>query len=128
MTGVQGGDDTTQFGKVIAGTVMSVLTVLVYATTHEEWRVWLIGTNHRWATGVIVLLGSAVFVVAGSMKAIADSTLAILTSLAAVLAVAALASGSLTPLSLLVVVIVVVWLVAVSRDLMELTHHRPHPA
>lgn len=128
MAGVHGGDDTTAVGKDITGTVLCVLTVLVYATTHEEWGVWLIGSNHRWATGAIVLLGSAVFVVAGSMQAMADSTLAILTSLAVVLAAGSFASGSLTPLSLLVVVIVVVWLVAVVRDLLEVTHHRPHPA
>lgn len=113
----------TSIRKDLAATVLTVLAVLAYATTHEGWDVWLIGDHHRWATAAIVLLGAAVIAVAWSARAMTDSTLAVLTSLAVVLAAAALASGSLTPLSLLVVAIVVVWLVSVGRDVVTFTHH-----
>jgi hypothetical protein len=31
--------------------------VLVFLATHEGWNVWLIGDSHRWAAGVISVLG-----------------------------------------------------------------------
>src|SRR5437763_217104 len=71
--------------KDVAATALTALVVLVFFTTHEGWSVWLIGGSHRWAAGAIVL------------------------------AVLALVTGSLTPLSFLVVDIVLLWAVSTAR-------------
>lgn len=118
----------TSLRKDLAATVLAVLTVAAYATAHEGWNVWLIGDNHRWATGAVVLLGLGVFAVVGSMRTIAKSALAVVGMVAVALAAVALATGSLTPLSLLVATIAVVWLSAVLPEVRHTTHHRATPA
>ena len=45
--------------KDAAATALTVLAVAVFAATHEGWGVWLIGDSHRWAAGVITILGVA---------------------------------------------------------------------
>jgi hypothetical protein len=100
--------------KDIAATLVTALAVLVYITTHEGWDVPLIGDSVRWATVAIVLLG-AVGCALGSPQQGGGKFLSALGVLAAVLAIVALVTGSLTPLSLLVADIVLLWLLSTLR-------------
>jgi hypothetical protein len=101
--------------KDIIATVLTALAVAVYAATHQGWNVWLVGGSHRWATGAIALLGMATCGLGSPGKDAATKLLAGLGVLAFVLAVVALVTGSLTPLSLLVGDIVVLWAVSTLR-------------
>jgi hypothetical protein len=71
-------------------------------------NVWLVGDGHRWAAGAILLLGSMNCGLGSPGKGRVTKVLAI-------------ATGSLTPLSLLVVHIVVLWAISTFR------HARPVP-
>jgi len=108
--------------KDAAATVLTALVVLVFVATHQGWDVPLIGDSHRWAAAAITLLG-AVTCGLGSAEPLSEHKLAAtLGVLALGLAVLALATGSLTPLSLLVVDIVALWAVAT----FEHVRHAPH--
>ena len=113
--------------KGVAGTTLVVLSVLAYLTTHEGWDVWLIGDSHRWATVVILALGVLAYAVDARHDAFPGiKRLTVIGATAMVLAALELATGSLTPLSLLVVLIVAGWAVTTLRHL----QHRetpPHP-
>ena len=111
----------------IAATVLTILVVLTYAATHEGWDVPLIGDSHRWAAAVIVLLG-AVTCGLGDVEDLGRHKLAAALGIAAlVLAVLALVTGSLTPLSLLVVDIVALWAVATLGHVLGAHHHQAQP-
>ena len=102
--------------------------MLVFLATHEGWGVWLIGGSHRWAAGAILLLGIATCGQGSPAKGAGTRFLALLGILAFVLAVLALATGSLTPLSLLVVDIVALWAFSTARHaLAQQTHEPPKP-
>lgn len=101
--------------KDVAATVLTGLAVVVFAATHEGWNVWLVGGSHRWAAGAILLLGVATCTLGSHGEGAATKLLATLGVLALVLAVLALATGSLTPLSLLVVDFVLLWAVSTLR-------------
>ena len=88
--------------KDAAATVLTALAVLAYVATRESWNVWLIGSSHRWAAGA-----------ATKLSGIGVASL--------VTAVWAVWTASLTPLSLLVVSIVVLWAGSTLR-------HAWHPA
>src|SRR6266511_2685059 len=94
--------------KDAAATALTVLVVVVFLTTHEGWGVWLIGGSHRWAAGAVALLGIATCGLGSPGKGGA-------TKLLATLGVLALATGSLTALSLLVADIVVLWAASTLR-------------
>jgi hypothetical protein len=114
---VEGGGSMTITHKDVEATALTVLVVLVYAATHEEWGVPLIGDSHRWAAGAIMLLGMATCG-RGTMsnaKGTATKLLAGLGIVALVLAVLALWTASLTWLSLLVVDIVLLWALSTLR-------------
>ncbi len=100
--------------KDAAATALTVLVVLVFFATHEGWGVPLVGESHRWAAGGIMLLGVATCSLGSpaSGRGLTTTLCAALGALALVLAVVALVSGSLTPLSLLVVDIVVLWAIS----------------
>jgi hypothetical protein len=98
--------------KDIAATALTALAVLVFLATHEVWNVPLVGGSHRWAAGAIALIGMATCGLGSPGKGTATKLCATLGTLALVLAVLALVTGSLTPLSLLVVDIVALWAVA----------------
>jgi hypothetical protein len=87
--------------KDAAATVLTALVVLVFVVTHEGWGVWLIGGSHRWAAGAIALLGIGTCGLGSPGRGVATKLLATLGIIALVLAVLALVTGSLTPLSLL---------------------------
>lgn len=101
--------------KDAAATLLTVLVVLVYFATHESWNVPLVGDSHRWAAGVILGLGTLTCGLGTPRKGVTTFVLGALGTLALVLAVVALATGSLTPLSLLVVDIVALWVVSTFR-------------
>jgi hypothetical protein len=107
--------------KDLTATLLTALVVLVFAATHEGWNVWLVGGSHRWAAAAIFLLGSMTCGLGSPSKDRATKFLAALGIGAFVLSVVAIATGSLTPLSLLVVDIVVLWAVSSFR------HAQPAP-
>lgn len=98
--------------KDAVATALTSLVVLAFLSTHEGWGVPLIGASHRWAAGAILLLGMLSCSLGSPGKGAVTKLCAALGTLALVLAVVALVTGSLTPLSLLVVDIVALWLVA----------------
>jgi hypothetical protein len=99
----------------IAATVLMAGTALGYAATHENWNVWLIGDSRRWTTGLLTVLAIGMFGLVA--RHIGSTATGVLSSIAAVLAVVAFWTASLTPLSLLGVTIILVWAVAVTHDL-----------
>ena len=101
--------------KDAAGAALTALVVLAFLATHEGWGVPLIGDSHRWAAGAITLLGIATCGLGSPAKGTATKLLATLGAIACVLAALALATGSLTPLSLLVADIVVLWAASAFR-------------
>jgi hypothetical protein len=101
--------------KDVAAAALTALAVLVFLATHEGWGVPLVGDSHRWAAGAIFLLGSTTCGLGSPGKDTATKVLAILGAAALVLAVLAVATGSLTPLSLLVADMVALWAVATLR-------------
>lgn len=108
--------------KDLGATLLTALAVLVFFATHEGWNVWLVGDSHRWAAGVIMLLGSMACGLGSPSKGRMSKAVATLGVAALVLAVLAVATGSLTLLSLLVLDIVVLWAVSTFR------HGRHMPA
>ena len=98
-----------------AATVLTALVVLTFFATHEGWNVLLVGDSHRWAAGVIAVLGGLTCGLGSPGRGTATKLLAALGTLALVLAVLALVTGSLTPLSLLVVDIVLLWAASTLR-------------
>jgi hypothetical protein len=96
---------------------LTALVVLVFLATHEGWGIPLVGGSHRWAAGAIMLLGIGTCGLGSPEKGRLSKLLATLGILAFALAVVALATGSLTPLSLLVLDIVVLWAVSTQRHL-----------
>lgn len=101
--------------KDTLATALTALVVLTFLATHEAWDVPLVGTSHRWAAGVIALLGIATCALGSPASGLRPRILALLGVLAAALAALALATGSLTALSLLVVDIVMLWAAATLR-------------
>lgn len=105
--------------KDIAATGLTALSVLVFLATHEGWGVWLVGDSRRWAAAVIAFLGIATCGLGTPAKDNATKFLSTLGILAFALAVLALATGSLTPLSLLVVDIVLLWALSTLRHVVD---------
>jgi hypothetical protein len=103
----------------VLATLAVAVAVLAFFATHQAWNVYLIGGSHRWAAGAITILGAAAFVL--TIPSMGDALVAFATLgvVEVVLATLAIMTGSLTPLSLLVVAIVVVWLATAARDAVE---------
>jgi hypothetical protein len=108
--------------KDVAATGLTILIVLTYLATHNGWDVWLVGDSHRWAAGAILVLGTATCALGSKTAGIATKVLATLGVLALGLAVLAVATGSLTLLSLLVVDTVALWAASTFRH----HWHPPH--
>jgi hypothetical protein len=105
--------------KDAAAAALTALAVLAFLATHEGWGVPLVGDSHRWAAGAILLLGSLTCGLGSPGKGVWTKLLATLGAAALVLAVLAVATGSLTPLSLLVVDIVVLWAASTLRHVLH---------
>ncbi len=101
--------------KDVGATALTALVVATFFAAHEGWDVWLVGDSHRWAAGVILLLGVASCGLGSPGQGAAMRLLATLGVLALVLGVLALVTASLTLLSLLVVDIVVLWALSTLR-------------
>jgi hypothetical protein len=101
--------------KDVSATLLTTLVVLTYAATHEGWGVPLVGDSRRWATGVILLVGLGTCGLGSKVTGATMTLFALLGSLAAALAVLSLWTASLTPLSLLVADIVVLWTLSTIR-------------
>ena len=101
--------------KDLAATVLTTLAVLTFFATHEGWNVWLVGGSHRWAAGAITLLGVVTCGLGSPGKDAATKVLAALGVPAGIFAVVALVTGSLTPLSLLTLAIVLLWAASLVR-------------
>jgi hypothetical protein len=94
-------------------TGLTGLAVLAFLATHEGWSVALIDDSHRWTAAVIMVLGIGVCSV-GARRV--DSVLfGVLGFAAVVFGALALVMGSLTPLSLLVADLVVMWALTTFR-------------
>jgi hypothetical protein len=89
------------------------LAVLAFLGTHEAWNVPLIGDSHRWAAAVIMVLGIGACSIGA--RRVTSTLFSVLGGAAFVLGVLALVTGSLTPLSLLVVDMLVMWAVTTAR-------------
>lgn len=101
--------------KDASATALTALVVLTFAATHQGWNVWLVGGSHRWATGAIGVLGMATCTLGQRAQGTFVSVLAGLGTVALALFVWAIATGSLTPLALLVVDIVLLWIASTVR-------------
>jgi hypothetical protein len=110
--------------KDLAATLLTALAVAVFAATHEGWQVWLVGDSHRWAAAVIAVLGIAACALGTPGSDTAAKLMSVAGVIAGALAVVAIASGSLTPLSLLVAAIVLLWAVTTWRH----AHRAPRRA
>jgi hypothetical protein len=112
--------------KDAAATFLTGLVVLAFVATHEAWNVPLIGDSHRWAAVVIFLLG-AVTCGLGSRTQGMPLLFSALGTAALVMAVASVATGSLTALWLLVVAIVALWAAATFRHARHARHSPAKP-
>ena len=101
--------------KDAMATALTILVVLVFLSAHEGWAVWLVGGSHRWAAGAISVLGIATCGLGSPGDGAATKLLATLGVVAFLLSLLALATGSLTVLSLLVVDVVVLWAASTLR-------------
>ena len=89
------------------------LAVFVFLATHEAWNVPLVGDSHRWAAAMIMALGIAACSVGA--RRVTSALFGVLGAAAFVFGVLALITGSLTPLSLLVADMVVMWALTTFR-------------
>jgi hypothetical protein len=99
--------------KDAVATSLTGLAVLAFLATHEGWDVPLIGSSHRWAAAVILVLG--IGACSAGARRITSVLFSVLGGVAFVFAILALITGSLTPLSLLVADMVVMWAIATLR-------------
>ena len=114
--------------KDAAATALTALAVLVYIASHQGWNVWLVGGSHRWAAGGIMLLGIATCSLGRASDEMvkrpgpATMTLATVGTLSLAFGAWAVATGSLTALSLLTAAFVVLWAGSTARHAWRPTH------
>ena len=101
--------------KDAAATALTALCVAVFVATHEGWSIWLVGDSRRWAAGVIGILGIAACSLGTPGKGPVTKLMSVIGACAGALLLVAVVSGSLTPLSLLVVTIVLLWAISTWR-------------
>jgi hypothetical protein len=114
-------------------TLLTGLALLVFVAAHRSWDVWLVGSSYRSAAVAVALLGAATCALGAASEELergreASTPVKLLSAvggLTGVLAIAAIASGSLTALSLLVLAIVVLWVGATLRHASHAAGHRP---
>jgi membrane-bound ClpP family serine protease len=93
--------------KDAVATGLTGLAFFVFLATHEAWNVPPVGDSHRWAAAVIMASGIGACSVGA--KRVNSALFGVLGAAAFVLGVLALVTGSLTPLSLLVADMVLMW-------------------
>jgi hypothetical protein len=108
--------------KDVAATLLTAAIVAVFAATHEGWNVWLVGDSRRWAAAAILALGAVSCSLGSPQERREASVSFVLLGVAALASgVVALATASLTALSLLVAADVLLWAASTIR------HVRQHP-
>lgn len=103
--------------KDVVATVFTGLVVLVFAAAYQSWDVWLVGSSNRWAAGVMLVLGLGACSQSSPAAMTADGekpsgvvlALSIVGAAALAFGVWALATGSMTGLSLLLAATLVLW-------------------
>ena len=105
--------------KDVAATGLTALAVATFFATHEGWNVPLVGDSHRWAATVTAILGTAACAQGTPSSRRATRLFSGLGVISGLLAIAAIVTGSLTVLSLLVVAIVVLWAATTSRHALQ---------
>jgi hypothetical protein len=115
---------TFSMRKDLAATALTILAVLAFTATHEGWNVWLIGDSRRWAAGAIVLIGCLTCGLGSPGSDRASKLLGTLGATAAILGIVAIATGSLTVLSFLVLDVVALWAGSLLRHASS-APHRP---
>jgi hypothetical protein len=131
----KGGDGMKLTWKDGAATLLTAFAVLVFVAAHQSWDVWLLGSSNRWAAVAVTLLGAVTCALGSASDELAagreaSTSVKLLSAVGAVtgvLAVLAIATGSLTALSLLVLAIVVLWSGTTLRHAWHPGHagHRP---
>jgi len=101
--------------KDLGATVLTALVLLTFAAAHESWNVPLVGDSRRWAAGTILLLGMLACGLGSPGTDRSTKVSMVLGTLALVLSVTSILTGSPTLLSLLVVDVVALWIVATLR-------------
>ena len=96
---------------------LAILIVAVFVTTYAGWGVPLIGSSHRWAAGVIVLLGLAAAALCSPGSEARSYALAGLVIVAFLAAVLAFATASTAALALLVIALVALIAISIGRHL-----------
>lgn len=99
--------------KDAVATALTGAAVLAFLATHEAWNVPAIGNSHRWAAAVILILG--IGACSTGARRITSTLFSVLGGAAFVFGVLAVITGSLTPLSLLVADMVLMWAIATIR-------------
>lgn len=99
----------------LAAAVLTVLVVLTYTATHEGWGVPLVGDSRRWATGLILLLGMGACGMGSKVSGTTMTLFGLVGALTLALAVLSFWTASLTPLSLLVACIVLLFVMSTVR-------------
>ncbi len=110
--------------KDVAATTLTALAVLTFFATHQGWNVPLVGDSHRWAAAAVTLLGIGACSLGTRSSGVLTRLLAGLGTVALVLAVLAIVTGSLTALSLLVLAFVLLWAVATTEHVQQ-EHRKP---
>jgi hypothetical protein len=105
--------------KDAVATGLTGLAMLAFLATLGGWNVPLVGDSHRWAAVVIMALGIGACSVGA--RRVNSPLFGVLGGAAFALGVLALLTGSLTPLSLLVADMVVMWALTTLRH----AHSRP---
>lgn len=100
--------------KDVAATGLTALGVLTFVASHQAWDVPLVGSSHRWAAAVILVLGLSACAL-GTVPPSQAGLAAVIGAIALVFGVLALITGSLTPLSILMVACVALWALATFR-------------
>jgi len=101
----------------LTAALLTALVVLTYTATHQGWGVPLVGDSHRWATGAILLLGMGACGMGSKVSGTAMTLFGLVGTLALALAVLAFWTASLTPLSLLVVCEVLLFVMSTVRHI-----------
>ena len=99
--------------KDAVATGLTGLAMLAFLATLGGWNVPLVGDSHRWAAVVIMALGIGACSVGA--RRVNSPLFGVLGGAAFALGVLALLTGSLTPLSLLVADMVVMWALTTLR-------------
>jgi hypothetical protein len=114
----------TRVHRDIGAMLLTALAVVVLAATDRGWGVPLVGGSHRWAAGVVLLLGMAACSLGSSRSGAGARLLAGLGTVSLVLALIAIATGSLQALTLAVAAFVALWVGSALRHMLA---GRPAP-